>query len=157
MLRASPPCPKWLNIHAERSPPCPNGSTHNTNGSLLYGYHLHAQVAQYTVQYIDALLKCLLLQMVQQAMDDNYLFVSQHNDVNLYSNYMQTSCFEYQRVEEDWRNDAVKLAWLKMDIADDRYAALLTENLQQHAPISSKSKFKREWVRNTIKKVEVHN
>ena len=70
--------------------------------------------------------------------------------------YMQTSCFEYQRVEEDWRNDAVKLAWLKTDIADDRYAALLTESLRQHAPISSKSKFKREWVRNTIKKVEVH-
>ena len=93
-------------------------------------------------------------------MDDNYLFASQHDhQMSIYNLiYMQTSCFECtcQRVEEDWRICAVKLDWLKTDIADDRYAALLTESLQQHAPISSKSKLKREWVRNTIKKVEVH-
>ena len=32
----------------------------------------------------------------------------------------QTSCIEYHRVEEDWKNDALKLAWMKEDIQDDR-------------------------------------
>ena len=57
---------------------------------------------------------------MQHVMDDNYLLASMMMSIyNLI--YMQTSSFEYQRVEEDWRNDAVKLAWLKTDISDDRY------------------------------------
>ena len=44
MLRNRPPCPKWLNTHAKRSPPCPNDSTH------MLRDHLHAQMAQHTVQ-----------------------------------------------------------------------------------------------------------
>ena len=37
---------------------------------------------------------------------------------------IQTSIFEYKRVEEDWRKDAVKLSWRQEDIKDDRYSAI---------------------------------
>ena len=36
---------------------------------------------------------------------------------------------EYHRVEEDWKADAIKLAWIKDDIQDDRYQKLTMSTL----------------------------
>ena len=35
---------------------------------------------------------------------------------------IQTSIFEYKRVEENWRKEAVKLSWRQEDVKDDGYS-----------------------------------
>ena len=35
--------------------------------------------------------------------------------------WQQSNCFDYCRVEEDWRHDLLKLSWMKENLKDDRY------------------------------------